>query len=442
MRPLRSLVLLLALACAASAGPRTAETARALRDGELTAAEAEAAWTKDEVGPDAALAALAKLPLLDAPRRDHQATLTDAAGRTTDLRVVLPPDGPADDGRYRVLIVLHGLGGKSDQGVKGAAGLVPPHTILLSPSALKPRQPDPSEDVRNVSPVASVFKSWWGYGQDAFALKALDYVARRYPIDPDRVALAGYSMGGFGAWNIGLRYHDRFAGLLPMAGGISREEYVFSRDRRSRTLLDNARMVPCFFIHGGADEVVPVQFDRWTAEELKAKGIEHEYLEVPKGPHVLKEFAESSGEVKKRLQGWLAGRVRDAHPKRVVHRALGAYHGGAYWVRIDGLTGLTAAVDATIEPDNAITVTTRGVNALTVYLDPAHVDPAKPVKITVDGKVAFQGKVEPSLAAVAGSHARTRDAALTYRHAVRLEVEPQAAEETEGALDRLFRRPG
>ena len=56
-------------------------------------------------------------------------------------------------------------------------------------------------------------------------------------------------LGGYGTWNVGLRYPDRFAGIVPIAGGISRKENVGTRpDTISRVLLRNGRSVPSFFL--------------------------------------------------------------------------------------------------------------------------------------------------------------------------------------------------
>lgn len=417
--------------------------AEALRDGALRPAEAAARWRAGGVSPEAAHAALARLPLLPAPAGDPEVPLEDGLGRETTARVVLPPDGPGPDGRYRVLIVLHGAGGNARQVLGPGRGLLPPHTILVAPSALRTPDELDFEDLRGARgrplPVARQFPNWWSYREDAFPLLALEWVRRRYPVDDDRVVLAGYSMGGFGAWNLGLRYHDRFAGLAPLAGGISRGEYFLQRDELSRALLDNAAMVPAFFVHGARDTVVPVFFDRWTRRDLEARGIAHTYVELKDGRHMLPDVLEPEGEVARALARWIDERRRDPHPARVVHRVVGTYHGGAYWVRVDAHAGNTAWVSATARAGR-IEVETRGVTRLTVFLDPKLVDPTGPVTVVVDGRVAHEGVVPESLEAVAASFARARDAALTYRHAVTLEVAPREVEELPSPLDGWRRR--
>lgn len=75
----------------------------------------------------------------------------------------------------------------------------------------------------------------WGTGRPETSGQVVDYVARRvlwtldwaarnYPVDPDRVSLRGGSMGGIGALALGLRFPERFAAIhahmppLRMAG--------------------------------------------------------------------------------------------------------------------------------------------------------------------------------------------------------------------------------
>ena len=51
-------------------------------------------------------------------------------------------------------------------------------------------------------------------------IEVIASVSKRYNIDPDRIILAGFSMGGAGAWQMGLRMPDLFCGLEINAGVI------------------------------------------------------------------------------------------------------------------------------------------------------------------------------------------------------------------------------
>lgn len=437
-----TLALVAAPAIAAPDEEAAREAAVALFEGRTTPLEAARAWELAGLEPGEAAALVRALPREAAPVTSHQTTLRDGFGVETDAEVILPADGPQDDGTYRVLIILHGLRGDARQVMPFVPVFAPPHTIVVAPSAKMPHPDDEPEDLRASRSVGmdimKRFPHWWSYRERTFPIAALDYVKRRYPVDTDRVVLMGYSMGGFGAWNVGLRYHDLFAAVAPFAGGLSREEFasgMLGRDRLTRALLDNVAMVPVYFVHGDQDDVVPVGPERWTHEELTEKKLPHTYVEVPGGKHVLGDFLKD-GEETRRFREWLDTRVRRASPRRVVHRAIGGYHAGAYWVRIDEVAGQSARVEAEAQR-NRVVVTTEGVSRLTLFVDPEVLDSRKTITVFVDEKPAFQGKPKASLLAVAESFARTRDPKLVYERMLTVEVTPRNVQREGGWGDSM-----
>src|SRR5262249_8024915 len=93
-------------------------------------------------------------------------------------------------------------------------------------------------------------------------LEVLDEILGRFPVDGDRVYLMGHSMGGLGAYEVGLHYPDRFGGLMPidaaMGGRVGRarpgpawmEPQVAIHSPAK--LYPNARNVDVFFKNAGA----------------------------------------------------------------------------------------------------------------------------------------------------------------------------------------------
>ena len=49
---------------------------------------------------------------------------------------------------------------------------------------------------------------------------------KRYKIDPGRVVLRGFSMGGAGAWHIGLHYPDQWAAVEAGAGFVETQVHA------------------------------------------------------------------------------------------------------------------------------------------------------------------------------------------------------------------------
>ncbi|MCP5539834.1 MAG: prolyl oligopeptidase family serine peptidase [Akkermansiaceae bacterium] len=65
----------------------------------------------------------------------------------------------------------------------------------------------------------------WKHAGEIDVLEVIEQVKKRYPIDPDRVALAGFSMGGAGAWHIGAHHADRFCAVHTGAGFVETAIY-------------------------------------------------------------------------------------------------------------------------------------------------------------------------------------------------------------------------
>ena len=56
-------------------------------------------------------------------------------------------------------------------------------------------------------------------------LEAIEHLATQYPVDRDRIALMGFSMGGAGAWHLGAHFAGRWCALSPGAGFAETAEY-------------------------------------------------------------------------------------------------------------------------------------------------------------------------------------------------------------------------
>ena len=100
--------------------------------------------------------------------------------------------------------------------------------------------------------------------------KILDEAIEKYPVDRNRIYVAGLSMGGMGTFDMLCRYPDLFAAAIPICGGVSTE-----RLRKIKTKT-NIRI-----FHGDADAVVPVTYSREAYKTLKQNRASVEYIEYP-----------------------------------------------------------------------------------------------------------------------------------------------------------------
>ena len=340
--------------------------------------------------------------------------LSDGLGRESDLYLVVPKQVRG------VLILLHGLGGNGRQlrdrfYTKFAAenGL-----ILACPSAKKI-----PKDAKNEDDPLNTMRHWWSYRDQGFAMRALETLKREFPIDEDRVYISGYSMGGFGSWNIGLRYNDRFAAAVPFAGGLSCSDYVsMSIDKKSPRLLVNAAHLPSYFVHGDADRTVPVKFDRRIRDRLVELEYAHTYVEVEEGTHFLP--VREGGELMAGVQDWLKGKTRDAHPRRLRFASLGAYMSQSHWLRIDEFSDEVADLQAQIDSKtNSIRIEGEGAKALSLYIDESLLDIARPIQVVHGEKTLFEGKVKPSSEVLLESWRAREDRQLLYRAKVSVSLD-------------------
>jgi dienelactone hydrolase len=92
---------------------------------------------------------------------------------------------------------------------------------------------EPSSE--NTKPVAQDYITLdvYGRGNNAYrwagetdVFEAIDSVKSRYKIDAQKIVLRGFSMGGAGAWHIGLHYPDKWAAVEAGAGFTETKKYA------------------------------------------------------------------------------------------------------------------------------------------------------------------------------------------------------------------------
>lgn len=85
----------------------------------------------------------------------------------------------------------------------------------------------------------------------------------RWKIDPNRVYLTGYSMGGFGTFSVASEYPDRFAAIVPVAGG------------GDPLKADHFARLPVWSFHGELDEAVLCECSVKMLEALWSRFPDH-----------------------------------------------------------------------------------------------------------------------------------------------------------------------
>jgi len=355
-----------------------------------------------------------------APAQPGMHVLDIHAGDRATQCEVLVPQGYDPARPWPLVVALHGLGGSGAQMTRIMGGLVDTeHVLLACPTATNP--PDVSPFIRNTVWAVSPRKQWWSYSHVSFPLAALEAVKKRFNVDEDRVVLTGYSMGGFGSWNISLRHWDRFAAVAPMAGGLEPQEGVTGPDAGLRRLLSNGTHLPFFVVHGAQDRLVPADFSRWNVSALEERGASVQYHEVEKAGHILPraEFEK----LQPAFAAFVSGHRRAPLPRAVHHVALSPTHGFAGWLRIDAASG-PADLRARFPeaPDREpIEVTASGVSELTVFIPEAWTPHGTLPQIRVNGRLVSARPADP-LEALADSWMARADRTRTFARRLTLRV--------------------
>ena len=107
-------------------------------------------------------------------------------------------------------------------------------------------------------------------------MNVLDMVRKEFNVDERRIYLMGHSMGGAGTLYLGVKYRSIWAALAPIAPA------AFSLNPDSLKAIPSMSVI---FVHGDADEMVPVANTRRWVDKLKELNMTYEYNEMPGVSH-------------------------------------------------------------------------------------------------------------------------------------------------------------
>ncbi len=291
-----------------------------------------------------------------------------------------------------------------------------------------------------------------GVPDETDVLACLDDALARAPIDPDRVALAGFSQGGRGALNVGLLNPSRFAALVDAAGPTdafqgqlwspafpdyasaaggppSAGGEVLARwyELSPRFLLANARNLFVAVLHGQADAVVPDSSAFFpyrnghhvsvTPGFADARGRSPTLSELragdPAGYAFATWFPGDVGHEQRRLIppavlfDAALGRARPSRPPRVAGLSYGSRERTFHWARLARASppdGTRVFLDATADPaTNGIALDFEGPARVRLDLPAAGLDASRSLSVGISGRsrldLALAGPFLPVLAA-------------------------------------------
>ena len=221
---------------------------------------------------------------------------TDKKGTKMPYRLFVPPSYDSSK-KYPLIFWFHGGSGRgsnneaqiSNENEKGShVWTAPDNQATLPAFVLAPQCPERE----NWS--SPEFNEVGGPLQSAMEIFA--QVQKDYSIDPERIYLAGQSMGGLGVWSLLQTYPELWAGAV----------VVSSYD--NFTNVGAITRVPLWIFQSEMDMTVPVDLVRQMVRQIKKAGGSPRYTEY----HKIRKGVWDEAFAEPQLVSWLASQKRGA----------------------------------------------------------------------------------------------------------------------------------
>jgi len=336
------------------------------------------------------------------------------------------PDGYDPARRYQVRFQLHGgVDGRTDNQPRGSGAI---------------GQLAGAEQFY-VLPYSWRDAPWWSDDQVLNLEAIVDQLKRKYNVDENRVVVAGVSDGGTGAYYIAMKTTTPFASFLPLNGFIM----VLTNDSidDGQSYPSNLRNKPFFAVNGGRDRLYPTATVEPFTRHLISTGVTIDYHPQPDGEHNTAWWPE----VKDLFEKFVSGHPREPDPDTLTWTAaVNSEHNRAHWLVIDEwgkrngeavtlpdpnnvprVGPLFANLKASgrvdlVRKGNTVETSTKGVTSFTLLLSPDVFDFAKPITVVVNGRTAFEGRVERSVKTLLKWAAVDNDRTMLYGAELKISV--------------------
>lgn len=167
----------------------------------------------------------------------------------------------AINGKLPMIVFLHGAGERGDN-------------IELLKVHGPPKKINNGEDLPFIvlSPQCKENTRW-----NPQTIKILiDQILKEYPVDDKRIYLTGLSMGGFGTWDLAVKYPYKFAAIAPICGGSELHAWDATM---------HLTEMPIWTFHGAMDQVVPLEGTVRIVQALRQAGSNPKLTIYPDANH-------------------------------------------------------------------------------------------------------------------------------------------------------------
>jgi len=270
-------------------------------------------------------------------------------------------------------------------------------------------------------------------------LSLIEIAKAQYDVDPDRVYVMGFSMGGTGSWHMAGRWPDLFSGAAPCAGVIMARPKSQLADpgevmALQYGLLPNVRNLAMYWFIGLEDKNCMPGTYLYAWERLKELREDDPggYGKLKFESHENLAHAMPPGEPDKCMD-WLSEQKRDTFPEKLVwsyathpfpvrkefDRTTRIQKHWFHWLHDSNPLDRMEIVAE--RKGNEFDVTTTGeVAGLRVLMNPEMIDVEKEVVVRLDGDEVYRGKPEPSFRVIVESLDAKLDKRMFFDRAVPL----------------------
>jgi poly(3-hydroxybutyrate) depolymerase len=319
----------------------------------------------------------------------HRAYRSELDGQLQPYAMFVPPSYEGE-GELPLVVVAHGLNNVPEHALRAVVGF--PRRGGQTRLEVARYMPD-------IRDQGALVVAPWGFGDngqrllgEADVLAVIRDVQRHYQVDPRRITLTGYSLGGTVAFTLPVHYPDLLAYSAPLCGypnlyGYREVKRVKNRKSWEKVMLakrylvnyaENGRTTPMWVIHGGRDQPQRVEefvdaYDRYGKVNFD--------LQEDLG-HNVWDYAYDSGQMVDHLKK----RRRVGTPTEIRFTTAEYRYNRSFWVTVTGIADYTdfARVNARWDKSsNHITLKLSNVSAIS--LNTGALDMPGAVTVDVNG---------------------------------------------------------
>lgn len=227
--------------------------------------------------------------------------------------------------------------------------------------------------------------------------EGLDHAAKHYPIDRNKLAMRGFSMGGAGAWHLGAHHPDKFASVNPGAGFVDVKNYQKLGDKLAtipwweQKLWSFYDPLACpinlvnttLIAYSGEDDAQKAAADLMEAALLK-DGVKMTHIIGPKTGH---SYEANAKKTVAKLVDEATNKGRE-YPLKIRFTTHSLKWNQAHWLKIDSLEKHweQAVVEAEIIGRNKLFIKTANVASLSTMFGCSYSYFTKSVSVQVNGQ--------------------------------------------------------